>query len=111
MLEILKLVNSPEMAEMLFNYIKPELLILVVILWYVGTKIKASKKIEDWAIPFILMAISVIFALSYVLIVSGLNPMAMWVGIMQGLAIAVLEGYLYQVYKQSTRNRKQDKLT
>lgn len=101
--------ESINWAQILLEYIKPELLVLVPILWYIGTKIKAAKKIEDWVIPFVLMAISVVIALSYVLIISGLNPMAMWVGIMQGLAIAVLEGYFYQIYKQSTKNRKQDR--
>lgn len=96
-------------AQILLDYIKPELLVLVPILWYFGTKIKASKKIEDWAIPFILMGISVLIALSYVLIISGLNGMAVWVGTMQGLAIAALEGYLYQVYKQAANKRKSDR--
>ena len=96
-------------AQILLDYIKPELLVLVIILWYIGTKIKASKKIEDWAIPFILMGISVVFAISYVLTISGLSAMAVWVGIMQGLAIAVLEGYVYQAYNQAVKKRRTDK--
>jgi len=101
--------ESINWTQILLDYIKPELLVLVIILWYIGTKIKASKKIEDWAIPFILMAISVIFALSYVLTISGFSAMAVWVGIMQGLAVAVLEGYVYQAYKQVAKNRKREK--
>ena len=95
-------------TQILLEYIKPELLVLVILLWYIGTKIKASKKIEDWRIPFILMGISVAFALSYVLIISGVTPMAIWVGIMQGLAIAALEGYFYQLFKQAVKKRITD---
>jgi hypothetical protein len=87
------------------EYIKPELFILVFVLWYIGTLLKKSHKIEDWAIPFILMVISIIMALSWVLITSGITPMATWVGIMQGFVIAAVEGQAYQYFKQFTERK------
>lgn len=91
--------------EMMLAYIKPELLILIPVLWALGLEFKKSKQVEDWKIPFILLAIALILTISYVLIVSGINPMAAWVGIMQGLVIWAVEGQGYQMYKQS-RERK-----
>lgn len=87
------------------EYIKPELLVLVFVLWYLGTLLKKSHKIEDWKIPFILMTVSIIMALSWVIITSGLSPMAIWVGIMQGFVIAAVEGQAYQYFKQVSEKR------
>lgn len=100
--------ESINWIQILINYVKPELLVIVPILWYIGTKIKASRKVEDWAIPFMLMGMSVVFALSWIIVTEGFNSMAIWVGTMQGLAISVLEGQLYQYYKQIAHKRKAD---
>lgn len=88
--------------DIAIKYIKPELLVVVFILWYLGVKLKAIKGIPDFLIPFILLGVSIILALSYVLIVDGINPMAVWVGIIQGLVIAAVEGQAYQYKKQLT---------
>lgn len=89
---------------MMLAYIKPELLILIPILWALGTQLKKSQ-LKDWLIPFVLMGVSLALAFSYVLIAVGVTPMAAWVGIMQGLVIWAFEGQAYQVYKQSTDKR------
>jgi len=89
-----------DFEQILMAYIKPELLVLIPILWYIGTKIKATNHVEDYWIPFMLMFISVIAALSYILIFEGYDARGMWVGIMQGIAIACAEGWLYQAKKQ-----------
>lgn len=90
--------------EMMLAFIKPELLILIPVLWALGTQFKKSQ-LKDWLIPFVLMAISLSLALSYVLIVSGVTAMAVWVGIMQGLVIWAFEGQIYQAYKQAKEKR------
>jgi len=89
-----------DLLAIALEYIKPELMVLVFVLWYIGTLLKKSQKIEDWLIPFVLMAASVIMALSWVLITSGLTPMAVWIGVMQGVVIAAVEGQAYQFMKQ-----------
>lgn len=94
-----------DFMKLALEYIKVELLMLVFVLWAIGTQLKKSKQIADWKIPFVLMLISVTFALSYVLITSGINPMAVWVGIMQGLVIWAVEGQIYQSYKQAKEKR------
>lgn len=85
------------------DYIKPELLILVFVLWYLGTLIKKSKQCKDWAIPFVLMLISIIMCSWYVIATTGMTLMAVWVGMMQGFVIAAVEGQGYQLFKQYTK--------
>lgn len=97
--------TEAQIVQMLLDFIKPALLILVPILWMLGNRLKESKHVEDWKIPFWLMGLAIIFALSYVLITEGVQPMAVWMGIVQGLAIAMLQGYLFNVTKQVTEKR------
>lgn len=89
-----------DFTQLLMEYIKPGLLVLIPVLWAIGTQLKASRKISDWMIPFVLMAIAVVLALSYVLITEGPTAMAVWAGLMQGLVIWAVEGQLYQSLKQ-----------
>lgn len=91
--------------QMLVEFVKPALLILVPILWMLGNRLKESKQIEDWKIPFWLMGLAIIFALSYVLITEGIQPMSFWMGIVQGLAIAMLQSYMFTLTKQVTEKR------
>ena len=53
--------------EILLQYIKPELVVLVVILYLIGTAIKNTKYIKDEFIPFILGFISICLAAIYIL--------------------------------------------
>lgn len=105
---ILMLESSPELLEALVKFVNPALLMLIPILWFIGIKLKESKKVLDWKITFILLAISLLLCISFILISSGVTAMSLWIGIMQGLAIWALEGQLYQSYKQVKINRKID---
>jgi uncharacterized membrane protein YagU involved in acid resistance len=95
-----------DFEDLLLTYIKPMLLVLVPILWYLGLKIKDTNKIQDAWIPFILMAISIVIALSYVLIFEEYSPAGVWIGVMQGFAIAVFQGWLFQAKRQIEELRR-----
>lgn len=82
------------------EYIKPELLILVFVLWYIGTLLKKTEKVDDWKIPFILMLISIVMCVLWVFSINGASWLGLWVGLMQGLVIAAVEGQGYQLFKQ-----------
>jgi len=89
------------MAEqILMDYVKPELLVLILVLWYIGSKIKETSLIKDEFIPFILMVVSIFIAASYVLLFEGFTGQAFWIGVMQGLVIATIQGWLYSTKKQ-----------
>jgi hypothetical protein len=87
-------------AKLLLDYVKPELLVIIPILWYIGKQLKASRKIKDWAIPFILMAISILLVLPYILIFEGPSMAGIWIGVIQSLVVWAIEGQAYQTLKQ-----------
>lgn len=91
--------------EILLAYIRPELLVLIPILWYIGSKIKDTQKLDDAYIPFILMGIAILFATSYVLLFEGFDSRGVWVGVLQGAAIAAFQGWLFQAKKQVLEKR------
>lgn len=95
-----------DFEQLLLTYVKPMLLVLVPILWYLGKQIKETGTIKDAWIPFILMGISILVSLSYVMIFEGVTVAGVWIGIMQGFAIAVVQGWLFQAKKQSDELRR-----
>lgn len=95
------------MYEMLKEFIKPELLILIPVMYLVGVALKKSQ-IADKNIPLTLGAISVI--LSYLFIISTSNIdgyqdaiMAVFSGLTQGILCAGASVYVNQVIKQSNK--------
>jgi hypothetical protein len=93
-----------KLLELAIGYIKPELTILLIVLTYLGTLLKKTPTIEDWKIPFWLMAVSVALATSYTTITTeNATLMAVWVGIVQGLVIAAVQSTGYTMYKQSKK--------
>ena len=86
------------------NFIKPELLMLIPVLYLVGVAVKKSV-VRDKAIPFVLGAVAVILAGLYVFAttdVSGAKAavMAVFTAVTQGVLIAGTSVYANQIYKQ-----------
>ena len=96
-----------------FNeFINPELLILIPVLYLIGVGIKSSK-IADKLIPLILGACGVVLACIYVLAVDTVeNPQdiltAIFTAITQGILCAGASVYVNQIYKQATRDAGTD---
>ena len=91
------------------HYIKPELLVLVPVLYTVGLGIKKSR-IPDKYIPFILGIISV--SLSGMWVASTSNFVdwrdalyALFTSITQGILIAGASVYVNQLYIQSKKDK------
>lgn len=70
------------------EYIKPELLILVPVLYVLGAIIKDSKTIQDRFIPAILGAVGVCLSLLYILGSTNISATAIFTAITQGLLVA-----------------------
>lgn len=90
------------------EYIKPELLVLVPVLYFIGTAIKKSK-IADKFIPWILGGVSValsalwIFATSFPADASE-AAMVIFTAITQGVLIAGASVYVNQLVKQTGKD-------
>lgn len=86
--------------EELMNYIQPELLVLIPVLYLVGMGIKKTATIEDRWIPAILGVLGIIFAVMYGMIDCGICLEVVWVGIIQGILCAGCSVYANQLVKQ-----------
>lgn len=87
------------------NYVKPELLVLAVILYLIGMMLKKTPKVTDWGIPYILTGISLLLAVIYVLATTEITGyqdslMALFTAMVQGILCAGLAVYGNQLVKQ-----------
>lgn len=92
--------------EQIINYIKPELLVVAVVLYFLGQWIKQSQTIKDKYIPLVNGAVGIILCGIYVLAISGCQTvqeiaMAVFTAITQGILVAGLSTYVNQIIKQS----------
>ena len=94
--------------DYLSNFIKPELLVLIPVLYIAGAGLKKSARIADNLIPLVLGAISVVLALAYVLGTSTLSSwrdvlMAAFTAVTQGILCAGASVYVNQLIKQAEK--------
>lgn len=92
----------------IMNYVKPELIVVAIVLYIVGTALKKSQTVKDNAIPFILGAAGIILSTIWVLANSPLGTvqealMAVFTSIVQGVLVAGLSTYVNQLIKQAQK--------
>lgn len=85
--------------ENLIQYIKPELLVLAVLLYGLGAILKKTK-LKDNFIPLILGGSGVISATTYLCIMEGSTFTSIGIGLVQGLLCAACSTYVNQIIKQ-----------
>ena len=85
------------------EYIKPELLSVVAVLYILGLMIKSTNKINDKYIPLILGVVGVILSAIYVIATEGVSVMGVFTSITQGVIIAGVAVYINQLFKQSSK--------
>ena len=87
------------------DYVKPELLVVAVVLYFVGMWIKQSETIKDKYIPLINGGTGVFICAIYVFATCTCNnaqtaAMAAFTAITQGILVAGLSTYVDQLIKQ-----------
>lgn len=85
------------------NYVQPELLILVPMLYGLGSVIKHTEKIKDNYIPSLLTAVGIALSCLYVLGTEGINPVSIFTSLVQGVLVAAGAVYSNQLIKQSKK--------
>ena len=96
--------------EVIINYVKPELIVVAIVLYFIGMALKKTERVSDKYIPVILGVIGIVMALIYVLAVSlpitgaGEVLMAIFTAIVQGVLCAGLSTYANQIWKQLRKN-------
>lgn len=94
--------------ELLMNYIKPELIIVAIALYFIGVWIKGTEYIKDKWIPVILGIVSIIICAIWVLATTPIGSgqallMAIFTAIIQGILVAALSTYVNQLIKQAKK--------
>lgn len=89
------------------EFIKPELLILIPVLYIAGVGFKKSK-VSDRLIPLILGGISIILSAAWVIATSNISTSkdiayALFVSVTQGVLSAGASVYFNQLYLQSKK--------
>lgn len=92
--------------EQILNYVKPELIVLTVVLYFVGVFIKKTEGIKDKYIPAILGITGIVICAVYVFATSTCGTaqeiaMAVFTAVTQGMLVAGLSTYVNQLIKQT----------
>lgn len=98
-----------DITQVIQNYIKPELLVVAIVLYFIGMGIKNTEKINDKYIPIILGVFGVIISAIYIVATSIFNGyqsvlMAIFTAIVQGIMVAGLSVYANQLIKQTQKD-------
>ena len=89
------------------EFIKPELLILIPVLYVVGIGLKKSK-LSDTLIPLILGGIAIVLSAAWVIATSNISTLkdaayAFFISVTQGILSAGASVYVNQLYVQSKK--------
>lgn len=93
------------MMEQIMNYVKPELIVVAVVLYFIGMGLKQSQMVKDKYIPLILGGIGIALCAVWVIASCPISTgqeiaMAVFTAIMQGILTAGLSTYVNQTIKQ-----------
>lgn len=94
------------LVEATQNYIKPELLVVIIVLYIIGEGIKKTEKIDNKYIPIIVGVLGVLIASLYIIATTTFNNyqsiiMAIFTAIIQGILIAGASVYVNELIKQA----------
>lgn len=95
--------------ENIMNYVKPELLIVAVALYFLGMSLKSAQAVKDKHIPLILGGVSIVLCAIWVLATCRFTggqdiAMAGYSAITQGILVAGLSNYVDQIIKQAHKD-------
>lgn len=91
--------------EQIINYVKPELVVVAIALYFIGIWLKKSEAVADKYIPLILGGCGILICAIYVVATCELSgtqtiAMAVFTSIVQGILVAGLSTYVNQIVKQ-----------
>ena len=93
------------MMEQIMDYIKPELLVVSVVLYFAGIGLKKSRVVPDKFIPLILGAAGIVICAVWVIASCPLDTgadiaMGIFTAIVQGVLVAGLSTFASKIVKQ-----------
>lgn len=97
-----------DVLEMLKEFIRPELLVLIPVLYFVGMGLKSAQAFADKHIPIALGAVGIALAALWVVATSAITgpqdgALAVFTAIVQGVLVAGASVYIDQLIKQAKK--------
>ena len=97
-----------DVLEMLKEFIRPELLVLIPVLYFVGMGLKSAQAFADKHIPIALGAVGIALAALWVVATSTIaspqdGALAVFTAIVQGVLVAGASVYINQLIKQAQK--------
>lgn len=94
--------------EAIMNYVRPELVMVSVVLYFTGVGLKHAQAVKDKYIPMILGGAGIAICALYVFASCACGTvrdivMAVFTSITQGILVAGLSTYVNQVIKQTRK--------
>lgn len=91
--------------DQIMNYVKPELIVVAIVLYFLGMALKQAQSVKDKYIPLLLGGVSIVLCAIWVLATSEIGngqqvAMAIFTAITQGILVAGLSTYVNQIKKQ-----------
>ena len=91
--------------DQIMNYVKPELIVVAIVLYFLGMALKQAQSVKDKYIPLILGSVSIVLCAIWVLATSEIRngqqvAMSIFTAITQGILVAGLSTYVNQIKKQ-----------
>lgn len=95
--------------DQIMNYVKPELIVVAVALYFLGMALKQAQSVKDKYIPLILGGVSIVLCAIWVLATSEIGngqqvAMAVFTAVTQGILLAGLSTYIDQIGKQMNKD-------
>lgn len=95
--------------DQIINYVKPELVVVAIVLYIIGIGLKKSVSVLDKYIPIILGVLGIVFCGCYVFATTSIsNPqdaaLCIFTAVVQGILVAGLSTYVNQIAKQANKN-------
>ena len=97
--------------EQIMNYVKPELIVVAVVLYFIGMGLKQAQAVKDKYIPLILGGVGVVLCAIWVISTSTTGngqdiAMAVFTAIVQGILVAGLSTYVNQIVKRAKKTEE-----
>lgn len=94
--------------ENIIKYVKPELIVVAIALYFIGIGLKKSNMVKDEYIPLVLGGLGVLLSVIWVFATTTITGyqsilMAIFISITQGFIVAGLSVYVNQLIKQSNK--------
>ncbi|MFQ7616301.1 phage holin family protein [[Clostridium] scindens] len=95
--------------EQIMNYVKPELIVVAIALYFLGLWLKQAAFIKDKYIPLVLGIVGIfvcgIWVMATATFATGQDiALALFTAIVQGILVAGLSTYANQIIKQIGKN-------